>query len=76
MSRGRLGRAGRLIRDGRLRRRHGGSGDGVHPPLLDRAFEELCMMEGSTPQGSPYCQTLYRFVKARWTMAIGMAGTR
>lgn len=40
--------------------------DDDHPKLMDRAWELLCLADGSTPDGSPECQGLYAFKVAYW----------
>lgn len=47
-----------------------GDEDGLHPKLIDRAREALCLMDGSTEDGTPACQGLYHMVKARWEAEI------
>ncbi len=47
--------------------------DGVHPQHRLRAWELLCLVDGSEPTGTAECQVLYHAVYARWALALALA---
>jgi hypothetical protein len=44
--------------------------DGRHASHMERAWKLACLVDGSEPDGSYACRTLYAFTKTYWTLQL------